>query len=217
MSVVAVIPARKNSKRLKTKNFKLFNKKPLIDWTIEASLKSNSISKVIVSTDYLEIKKEIKNYKSVYIHNRPKYLSMDTSSSEDLILHIIDEYKLYKSYKWILILQPTSPLRSDKDIEKMIKLSNEENSKSFISAYKVKYPLLKKNDKIVLSKKNSKDLLNYYCINGAMYLFDINWFKKNKVFYNSNTKIFDMPFERSIDIDNLSEFLIAEFIHNAKI
>jgi CMP-N,N'-diacetyllegionaminic acid synthase len=115
-SFLAIIPARGGSKRLPNKNILNLAGKPLIEWSIDAALKSKYIDKVVVSSDDENILKIAKD--KCDIIKRPKELATDTASSIDVIKHVLDN--LEKKYDYIVLLQPTSPLRNEKHIDEAI-------------------------------------------------------------------------------------------------
>ena len=121
MNINCLILARKNSKRIINKNIISFRNKPLIYWTIKQSLKIRSFKKIILSSDSLEIKKISKKIsKKILFNNRPSYLSGAKITSEKVMIYLIKKYK-FKPKDYVLLLQPTSPLRRVQDIIDMIK------------------------------------------------------------------------------------------------
>ena len=122
---IAIIPARKNSKRLKFKNIKSFMGKPLIYYSIIAAKKSNFISEVIVSTDCIKTKKISEKFGAKVPYLRNKKLSNDNATTIQVIEDIYKKYIIKKKkIKKIIVLQPTSPLRDFKDINKSINFFN---------------------------------------------------------------------------------------------
>jgi CMP-N,N'-diacetyllegionaminic acid synthase len=116
-NVLAVITARGNSKRLPNKNILDLNGKPLIAWTIEAALKSGVVNRLIVSTDDIRIAEISRKFGADVPFMRPNELSSDTSKSIDVVFHVIDELENSGVfYKYLLLLQPTSPLRNSHHI-----------------------------------------------------------------------------------------------------
>ena len=206
-----IITARKNSKRLKDKNIRLFAGKPLICWSIEQALRVSKQDKVVVSSDDNRIKKISKNFKNVNFIQRPKYLATDKASTIDAIKQVI---KKLSFEGFVVILQPTSPLRLDKDIENAKKLLID-GSPAVMSQVKLQYPSNKIN---VNSKskyfKSFKDKKNYdlYAPNGAIFAANTNWIKKINTFYSSDVVTFNMDEMHSIDIDTKYHFETAEFI-----
>ena len=113
---LAIIPARGGSKRLPRKNLLDLSGKPLIAWSIEAGLKSKYIDKLVVSSDDNKIL-DIADTYNIQAIKRPKKLSNDTATTFDAIKHTIDKLE---SYDYIVLLQPTSPLRNCKHIDESI-------------------------------------------------------------------------------------------------
>ena len=149
---LALIPARSGSKGLKDKNFLNFNKKPLIYWTIIESLKSKYISDVIVSSDSKKIKNYCSKFKQVNFINRPKKFAKDSTTMFELVNHIVDN-QIKKKYKYLIILQPTSPLRDSKDIDNSCKTILSKNFDSLVSVEEVPHRFVPQN--IYKKKKKS--------------------------------------------------------------
>jgi N-acylneuraminate cytidylyltransferase/CMP-N,N'-diacetyllegionaminic acid synthase len=222
--ILAVIPARKGSKRLKNKNILPLNNKPLIAWTIEAAINSKYIDKVLVSTDSIEIEKVSKEYKADVPFMRPKHLATDQSDSMSVIKHALDYYS--SKYEYIVLLQPTSPLRTTEDIDSAIEVMHD-NVKAIISVCEAEHsPLWTNKLPIDLSMKNfipknilnirSQDLQKYYRLNGAIYVAETNYFRENNTFFGENTKAYIMPQEKSIDIDTKLDFELCNLLMNEK-
>ena len=218
-NIIAIVPARKGSKGIKNKNIKLFFGKPLIYWTINTAKKSKYISRIILSTDDTEIAKVGVALGAEVPFLRPKYLAQDKTSTIDTVMHIIK--KLPES-DYILLLQPTSPLRTTNDIDKIINftIKNNFNTTASISPvsehpqlfYKLKsdYRLERK-----FKLRNTFNRHNYesiYKLNGALFFSRTSWLVKKKAFVTKETKGFSMPQSRSIDIDNSYDWKIAELL-----
>ena len=144
-NIIALIPARSGSKGLKNKNILNFNKKPLIAWTIETALKSKYLNDVYVSSDSPKIIKIAKKFGANVPFVRPKYLSSDKAKSIDVIIHALNRINKNKKYKYILLLQPTSPLRITRDIDNNLVI--------YHGLFKVKGFRTKENIKYVLLEK----------------------------------------------------------------
>ncbi|MDC0031792.1 acylneuraminate cytidylyltransferase family protein [Candidatus Pelagibacter sp.] len=129
--IIAIIPARSGSKRLPNKNIKTFNGYPLLYWSIAAAKKVKIIDEIYVSTDSLKIQKIATKYGALVPFLRPKKYSTDNSTSEKLILHLLKNLKY--SIDYLILLQPTSPLRNYKDIETSLKISIKKRIKSLVS------------------------------------------------------------------------------------
>jgi len=231
--MIAFIPARGGSKELKNKNIKLFAGKPLIYYTIKEALKSKFISKVLVLTDSIKIAKISKKYGAIVPFLRPKYLATDTSLAADTYLYYLKKLNLRKIYKDFIVLQPTSPLRSSKEIDKAINYYLKVQPNSMISVSKSKFPLewiksvnLKgklsflKNLYYNKSSLNRQAYQDIYLPNGSIYIIKINKFLKfKKYYYSNNTLAFIMDEKFSInynDIDNNFHFKLAELIYKFK-
>lgn len=219
-TILAVITARGGSKRLPNKNILDLCGKPLIAWTIEEAKKSKYIDKLIVSTDSIEIAEVCKKYNADVPFMRPKELAGDKADSIAVLKHAIEFYDNH--YDYIMLLQPTSPLRIVDDIDSLIEsLTNK--VEAVVSVTEVEHSPLWSN---VLPKdlsmanflreevknKRSQDLPTYYRLNGAIYLAEINYLKKENGFLGVKTNAFIMPKKRSIDIDDTLDFQLASFL-----
>ena len=121
-SVVAIIPARGGSKGLAGKNVKLLNNKPLISWSIQQCLNSQYVDDVIVTTDSSEIASIALEAGAKVPFIRPGHLATDTALTIDVIEHCHDYLKQSgQIYDYIALIEPTSPLRKNDDIDNMIK------------------------------------------------------------------------------------------------
>lgn len=222
---LAIIPARGGSKRLPRKNILDLCGKPLISWSIEAALKSKYISKVVVSSDDNEILTISKKYGAETI-NRPEYLANDTATTFDALEHTINSLE---KYDYIVLLQPTSPLRNKKHIDEAIELLNEKDANAVISVCETEHSPLWCNildedlnmsnflPKEVLNKR-SQDLPKYYRINGAIYICKTEELLKNKGFFiKENIYAYKMDKKDSVDIDDEMDFIIATEIKKSKI
>ena len=222
--MIAIIPARSGSKGLKNKNIKFFKGRPLICHTIETALKSKYISRVIVSTDSKKIAKIAKANGAEIPFLRSKALSSDKANAVDVYIDVLNKIKIREKIKInnFIVLQPTSPLRISKDIDLAIELFNKKNAYSVISVSKFEIPvewiLKKKNDKICKKFINLKEIQNrqsaedLFIPNGAIFVFNANYFKNKKKYYSKKTYGYLMPKERSIDIDDILDFKLAELL-----
>jgi CMP-N,N'-diacetyllegionaminic acid synthase len=222
-SIIAIIPARGQSKRLPKKNILNFNGKPLIAWTIEAALQSKYIDKVIVSSEDNKILQISKEYGADII-KRPNHLADDTSITFEALEHVI---KNTRKFYYVMLLQATSPLRNSKHIDESIELLENKKANSIISVCKVAHSplwsnILPEDGSMVgfikdnIKHKRSQDLEPYYRINGAIYLTTTTLLVKNKTFFlNKNIFAYKMERKDSIDIDETLDFMIAEKIMQA--
>ena len=220
-SFLAVIPARGGSKGLPGKNIKKINGKPLIAWSIDSGLKSKYIDKVIVSSDSDEILDISKKYGADII-KRPSILANDTASSFDAVKHTIENIKDVLDY--VVLLQPTSPLRNNKHIDEAFELLNKNRADAIISVTEVDHsPLwsstLPKDGsmsnfitKDILGKR-SQDLEKYYRLNGALYICKTKRLLEESTFFiKDQIFAYKMDRESSVDIDERIDFELAEVL-----
>ena len=121
INFLGLIPARKGSKRLKQKNLKRLNNKKLIQYTFESSMKSKRIEKILLTSNDPAVIKLAKKFKLDFIIKRPEKFSRDQSSMEDVVNHTIKHLEsLAIKVKNIILLQPTTPLRTSSDIDNMV-------------------------------------------------------------------------------------------------
>ena len=225
MKIVAIIPARGDSKRLLNKNILKLKKKSLITYTIEAAKKSKYIDQIIVSTDSIIISKIAKksNIKIPFI--RPSILAKDKSTSVEVVKHALNKISFQQAkYTHFILLQPTSPFRSQKHIDEAIELLVKKKADSIVSVCECDHPIewtgylpideslnkfLNKND----FDKRSQEFKKSYKLNGAIYLLNIKkFFKKNSFFLGRNSYAYKMSKEDSIDIDTNLDYELAKII-----
>ena len=220
---LAIILARGGSKRLPRKNILDLNGKPLIAYSIEAGLQSKYIDKVIVSSDDEEILSISKKFGADII-KRPNKLANDTATSLDAIKHTIENTD---KYDYIILLQPTSPLRNAKHIDEAIELLEIKKANAIVSICEMDHSPLWSNtlpqdgsmkeflrDEVV--NKLSQDLPKYYRLNGAIYICKTNRLLEEKSFFlKDNIYSFIMDRKSSIDIDEEIDFKIVEVIISA--
>jgi CMP-N,N'-diacetyllegionaminic acid synthase len=228
-NILAVIPARKGSKSIKNKNIKNFAGQPLIAWTIDQALNSKA-SRVIVSTDSLEIKKISEDYGAEVPFLRKKSLSNDHVSIEPVIRDVLFFLKQNNDYvpDAVILLMPTSPFRKIEDINKAILEFKKNDCTSVISVTKAEanqnpYWMLKiKNKKVILAtgenlskiRGRRQDLPDIFIRNDFVYIFHPNnLFRGNKGLYGSNPKLMVISSSRDdIDINTEKDWKIAEYL-----
>jgi len=219
MEVLCIIPARGGSKGIPKKNIKLLAGKPLIAHTIEIAKKSNRITKIVVSTDDDEIKEISKKYGAEVI-KRPAEISGDFASSESALLHVLEELKK-EDYvpDLIVFLQCTSPLTTFEDIDGTINVLENKNADTAFAAVDFHYFLWKKtsDDVIGINHDKNKRLMRQerepqYKEAGAVYVMKTSGFLKHKHRFFGKTAIYIMPSERCWEIDDPSDFRIAEML-----
>lgn len=221
MKKIAVITARSGSKGLKDKNIKLLNGKPLMAYTIEAARQSGCFDCVHVSTDS-EIYAEIaRKYGAEVPFLRDEELASDTSSSWDVMRSVMRRYQQCgQNFDQAMLLQPTSPLRTAEDIQEIFKLMEDKKAKVVVGVCEMDHSPLWSN---TLPEDGNMDgfqtqtfliprqqLPVYYRINGAAYLIDVDYLMKNGELYGKDSYAYVMPKERSVDIDDMFDFILVE-------
>ena len=208
--ILAVIPARGGSKGIPGKNIKDLYGQPLISYTIQAALDCKKIDRVVVSTDSEKIAGVAKKYGADVPFLRPAALAIDA------VIDVLE--RLQETYEYVVLLQPTSPLRTAEDIEKAIDKAIA-SGKDVASVSLVKeHPVLMREigaDGVLVpllsggSTIRRQDMKEIYRVNGAVYVNRVADLTKDTSF-NDNPVGYVMPVERSIDIDEESDFLLAE-------
>jgi len=221
--IIAIIPARGGSKRIKNKNIKNFLSKPILYWTLKALQKSNLFNRIIVSTDSLKIKKMCLKLGVDEIIDRPKDLSDDITPTKPVIEHAIKnmEFKDHKKIKFICCIYPCNPFLSPNDLKNSFKMLKK-NLKNFVFPV-TEYPhpiqrafKFKKNNKLIFfNKKNeltrTQDLVKSFHDAGQFYWgTKNNWLSKNKM--HSNSLGYIISKWRSVDIDNNEDWEKAELL-----
>ena len=211
--ILAVIPARKGSKGLPNKNRLDLGGIPLIEHTFK-SASNSTIDGLVVTSDDEEILRLAKNYKFLTL-KRNKELCTDTSSTIDVVLNVIQELKILKRFKHIILLQPTSPFRSSEDINAAIDHYLKNQLKSLISVKKIDNKCLKSfviiEEKIKPINKVEylfsarQNLPEVYSSDGCIYIFNIKSFLQTKSFYIEPCGKFESRPGAQLDIDTLED------------
>ena len=228
-TILALIPARGGSKGLPRKNIRPLLGKPLIAWTIEQAKASKYIDRVVVSTDDEEIAEIARKYGAEVPFMRPKELATDEAKGIDVVLHAISFFEREYGNDFVLVyLQPTSPLRTTEDIDNALdELFNNPKAEAVVSVCECEHhPLwcgVLSEDRCMKNflqpevlNKNRQELPKYYRLNGAIYVGKVFYIKKNKNFFGENTYAYIMPSIRSVDIDTIVDFKLAEILLKEK-
>ncbi len=193
-------------------------------WSIEAGLSSKYIDKVVVTSDDTEILSIAKNYGVLSI-KRPAELSNDTATTFDAIKHTIENVE---KYDYVILLQATSPLRSENHIDEAIELLESKNASAVVSVCEMDHSPLWSNildDSLSMKNflkdeilnKRSQDLEKYYKLNGAIYICKIEKLLEEKSFFlKDNIFAFKMDRQNSIDIDEEVDFQMAKLKMRSK-
>ena len=219
MKILTLIPARGGSRGIPRKNIKWLADKPLIAWTIEAALKSRYLNSIVVSTEDEEIAEIAQQWGAKVPFLRPTELAQDDTPGIDPILHALEQLPQFDA---VMVLQPTSPLRTTQDINACIHLAQNLHSPSVVSVTKpAKHPywmyqlgpsqqLQKLMDVPAVSRR--QDLPPVYALNGALYFAQVDWLRQHRTFVTDETIAYMMPRERSLDLDTLLDWKWAELL-----
>lgn len=220
---IALIPARAGSKRLINKNLLLLSGKPLIAWTIDAALNCPAIDRVVVSTDSVDIKNVSTEFGAEVPFMRPGSLGRDKSTTDEVIMHAIEELNLSPD-DILVLLQPTSPLRDAEDINSVLIEFNDLTVEGVVTVCECEHSPMWSNIlaedrkmgdfiKPDLVNKRSQDLPVFYRLNGAIYAYRVTYLIKHKSrFYSDKIKAGIMSTCKSVDIDSQLDFNFAEFL-----
>lgn len=220
-TVLAIIPARGGSKGVPRKNIRFVAGKPLIVWTIEESGKSEYIDRTILSSDDEEIIAIARQWNCDVPFVRPAELARDHVTGIEPVLHAIET--IPEKHDYVVLLQPTSPLRLVEDIDGCIEKCVSQNAPVCVtvttpdkSPYWMYFldnqgklnPVIKQEDIVLLRQQ----LKSVYLLNGAVYVAKTDWFMKNKKFVSDETVAYLMPKTRSMDIDTEWDLKICEIL-----
>lgn len=222
MKNLALIPARSGSKGLKDKNIMNLNGKPLMVYTIEAAREAGVFDEIMVSTDSEVYAKIAMTHGAKVPFLRPSELATDDASTWDVARDVIRAYEeLGKKFDTVAVLQPTSPLRRAADIQAGYKTLVERDANLVVTVCEAEHSPLWSNilpedlslagflDPAVV-KAPRQSLKKYYRINGALYIVKTSHLMKNSDLYDHRSYAVVMPKERSVDIDDRVDFLVAE-------
>lgn len=220
MSSIAIITARGGSKRIPKKNIKKFCGKPIIAYSIEAALNSGIFDEVMVSTDSEEIASIARKYGASVPFMRSESTSSDFSTTADVLTEVINEYKkLGKEFDRFCCLYPTAPFVTAKKLKDAMDIFDNSESYSLISVVQFSFPpqraFIINNGKLSYqypenALKRSQDLEPVYHDCGQFYICNVNMFMEKKTLVSEKTIPFIIPEEEVQDIDNMSDWLIAE-------
>ncbi len=224
--ILAIIPARGGSKGVPRKNLRLLAGKSLLAWSFEAARNSVYIDRVILSSEDEEIIALAKQIGLDVPFVRPKELAQDETPGIAPVLHAMEKLQA-DNYTHIVLLQPTSPLRQTQDIDGAIKLCLEHNAPACISVSPAEHPpwwmfRLDPNNRLLpfmdpeQMPLRRQDAPKAYQLNGAVYVAECAYLAKHKSFMSDETIAYTMPLERSLDIDNELDFMLAEALLQKK-
>ena len=219
--VLAIIPARGGSKGVSRKNIRLVAGKPLIAWTIEEAGKSKYIDRLILSSEDEEIIAIARQWECDVPFVRPAELAQDHISGMEPVIHALET--IPEKYDYVVLLQPTSPLRIVEDIDGCIEKCVSQNAPACITVTKPdKSPYwmfcFDNSEKLVpIIQQENRGLLrqnldHVYVLNGSVYVAKTDWFMENKKFISEETVAYLMPKIRSMDIDTEWDLKICDVL-----
>lgn len=224
-TVLAIVPARKGSKGAPGKNRALIGGKPVIEYTIAALTAAKAVTSILITTDDSEIIDRYREQDDLFVVERPAHLATDESSTADAVSHALSAWELEAPTPDILLIaQPTTPLRRPEDIDGAFELLQKANAESVISACRVDgirhpqvmYRLGDGNRGVAylgdLSATRRQDFEPLYQRNGAIYFVRTSYFRGTRRLRSENPVIYEMPWERSINIDTPGDLLMAKAI-----
>lgn len=228
MEFLGVVPARGGSKGLSRKNLFPLNGKPMIQHTIEAALDSRLLSHCLLSTEDAEIRVFCKSFSKLDTsYQRPIELASDSANIFDVLADVVNWLKTTKntSPQNIVLLQPTSPLRTAKDIDGALAFFKAQNAKAVVSVNEmhehpfecIRFTGQAKNEWDYLmappnsaTRRQDYDQKGYF-INGGIYIAQTDWLLAKRSFVvRGETHFFEIPKDHGIDIDAIHDVWMAE-------
>ena len=209
--VLAVVPARGGSKGLPGKNVRPLMGKPLIQWTLEAAGRSRFIDRIVVSTDDDAIAEAASSAGFPPPFRRPEALAGDRSSVVDAVLHVLDS--LDETWSYVVLLQPTSPLRLTEDIDRAIQLCREREVSAVVTVSPLPKPAnflctVGSDDRLARHDPDTESEL--MMLNGSVYVIQASTLVQERKFTPEGVIAMATPYERAWDIDSLYDFVACE-------
>ncbi|MDE2495183.1 MAG: acylneuraminate cytidylyltransferase family protein [Alphaproteobacteria bacterium] len=219
-SVLAVITARGGSKGVPGKNIRMVGGKPLIAWTIEAAKGSKHIDRLVLSSDDDAIISAAQKHGCEVPFKRDKALAADSTPSSDVV---VDAMERIPGFQWVVLLQPTSPLRVAGDIDTTIEKCIACKAPAGVTVCLVQenpyWMMSLSGDGLLTPVVQSEvvyarrqDIPPVFVLNGAVYVARTDWFKKARTFLTRETVGCEMPVARSVDIDTEQDLAWLEFL-----
>ncbi|MEH7494539.1 acylneuraminate cytidylyltransferase family protein [Neobacillus niacini] len=218
---IAIIPARGGSKGIPNKNIIDVNGKPLIQYSIDAAKASKYIDSIVVSTDSVEIAEVAAQCGADIPALRPEYLASDKAKTIDALLHMVEVLRrVGEEFDYLVLLQPTQPLRQGFHIDEAIETMMSRNSKSLVSISKVnEHPVLMRTQNLDGTLKNilnvsstirRQDFPDFYKVNGAIYINALDHTFNQDTSLNDNEIGYAMDSKYDVDIDEPIDLEIAK-------
>lgn len=218
--VLALIPARGGSKGVPGKNIRPVGGRPLLAWTVAAARNSAYVDRVVLSSDDDAIMQAARDAGCEVPFRRDAALATDTVASIDVVLDAVDRVP---GFDIVVLLQPTSPLRTASDIDGALERMQAVAAPSCVSVREAQdHPYWTYRIEAggalgafvpqATAVTRRQDLPAAWCLNGAVYAARVDWLRAHRGFVGSGTVGFEMPIERSLDIDTLHDLERLEAI-----
>jgi CMP-N,N'-diacetyllegionaminic acid synthase len=226
--ILCVIPARGGSKGVPGKNTRLLGGKPLIAYTIGHARSSKLLDRIIVSTDSVQIARMAKKFKAEVPFMRPASLATDSSKTIDVLLHAMDWMQTKEKYDFdiLVLLHATTPFRIPEDIDAAVRLLVDKKADNVFSVTEAhRNPYFNMVERDTKGRAHIVKPGHYFTRQSAPKVFDMNasiyvWWKdvlkKRRSSFLKRTMVYEMPKERSVDIDDTFDFSIAEALMHIK-
>ena len=221
--IFAVITARGGSKGLPRKNITEVSGRPMIAWTIDAANRSRFIDRTVLSSDDDAIIAAAKSLGCEAPFVRPDEFAADASPSSDALIHALEQ--IPETYDYLVLLQPTSPLRIAEDIDGAIEKCHVAGAPACVTGCeptKSPYWMFHLGDGETMTPviesegptTRRQDLPKVFAPNGAVFLAQIPWYREHLTFYGPGTVAYMMPPERSVDVDSALDLALVQTLLN---
>ncbi len=227
--VLAIVPARGGSKGLPGKNIRPLAGKPLIGWTLESALKSKYLDEIFVSTDSQKIADVAESFGVKVPELRPEELASDTATSASVVLYTIEYFrKQGKDFDYIILLEPTSPMRKEDDIDNAIALACDNPEKAGV----VSLGEVHMEHPSIVKRIDDNGVIEPFCDNrhytqrqqfskaffpyGVVYLVKTDYFEKNQLFYGKDSLPYFIERWQCYEVDDIYDMIAIESIINYK-
>jgi len=227
-TILGLIPARGGSKGLPRKNVALLAGKPLIAWTIEQARSSRYLDRIVVSSDDSEIMSVAGRYGAEVPFRRPAALAADDAGSIDTVIHSVEFFRSSGTlFDYLVLLEPTSPLREAEDIDNCVELLVDDGrGKSVVSVSRLEgmHPafnvvidgatgfLRNIDGGSSFTALRRQDLPDVYYFEGTVYMSEVSFLLKKKTFYHELTLPYVVPKWKAVEIDDIYDLVCAEAI-----
>lgn len=220
-TVLAVIPARGGSKGLPRKNVLEVGGKPMIVHSLETARRARYVDRTVLSTDDAEIAEVARRFGGDVPFMRPAELARDESPIDRALIHALDQME--QPYDYLVLLEPTTPLRTAADIDACIALCRARNAPACISVSEPPHSpywtvTLQSDDTVKLLFGDSllsarrQELPKAYMINGGVYVARVDWYREHRTFLSPQTLGYVMPPERSYDVDSRLDLMTVNML-----